>query len=148
MTPGDVLTRMLHAIDELDWDTMRGCFASKVDTDYTSLWGGEPATVPIGELIADWQGFAHGLAATQHQTGPVRVGADGLAHTHVTASHWLPGADGGESWTVYGHYVFKLEGDKISSLALRLHHQEGNRDLPAIARERARTDPPRGPVPG
>src|SRR5262245_17405849 len=66
-TPGDVLTRMLHAIDELDWDTMRDCFTAKVDTDYTSLWGGEPATVFVGDLIADWQGFAHGLAATQHQ---------------------------------------------------------------------------------
>ena len=73
--------------------------------------------------------------------------ARGLAHTHVTAHHWLPGAEGGESWTVYGHYVFKLQGDMISSLTLRLHHQGGNRDLPAIARERARTDPPRGPVP-
>lgn len=145
MTPADVLTRMLHAIDELDWDTMRDCFAAKVDTDYTSLWGGEPATVSKGDLIADWQGFAHGLAATQHQTGPVRVADDGLAHTHVTAHHWLPG---GESWTVYGHYVFKLEGDRITSLTLRLHQQEGNRDLPAIARERARTEPPRGPVPG
>jgi hypothetical protein len=144
MTPGDVLTRMLHAIDDLDWDTMRDCFAAKVHTDYTSLWGGEPATVPVNDLIADWQGFAHGLAATQHQTGPVRVAADGLAHTHVTAHHWLPGAEGGESWTVYGHYVFNLQDDKIASLTLQLHHQEGNRDLPAIARKRVT----RGPIPG
>jgi SnoaL-like domain len=147
VTPGDVLTRMLHAIDELDWDTMRDCFAAQVRTDYTSLWGGEPATVPIGDLISDWQGFAHGLAATQHQTGPVRVAEDGTAHTHVTAHHWLPGAEGGDRWTVYAHYVFGVEDDRIADLTLRLHYQDGNGDLPVIARERATTDPPRGPVP-
>jgi hypothetical protein len=50
------------------------------------------------ELIARWSEFASGLAATQHQTGPVVV-ADGIAETHVVARHWLPDAQGGHTWT-------------------------------------------------
>src|SRR5262245_25482882 len=147
MTPADVLTRMLHAIDALDWPTVRDCFAPRVRADYTSLWGGDPATVKVDELVADWQGLAHGLAATQHQTGPIRIDEDGLANTHVTAHHWLPGAEGGDVWTVYGHYIARVADDRIADLTLVLHQQEGNRDIPAIARERSTTDPPRGPAP-
>jgi hypothetical protein len=133
-----VLTRMLHAIDRLDWDTVRDSFAAEVRTDYTSLWGGEPATVPVDELIAGWQGLAHGLDATHHQTGPL-VETDGLTHTHVTAHHWLDG----EAWTVYGHYVAEIAGDRIAALTLQLHQQQGDLELPARARERAVTAPPR-----
>jgi hypothetical protein len=47
-----VLTRMLHAIDARDWDGVRAEFAEEVATDYTSLWGGEPATVSVDDLLA------------------------------------------------------------------------------------------------
>lgn len=137
-----VLTRMLHAIDRLDWDTVRDCFAAEIRTDYTSLWGGEPATVPVDELIEGWQGLAHGLHATQHQTGPI-IEVDGLLHTHVTAHHWLTGADGGDAWVVYGHYVASVAEGRIAALTLELHYQDGNRKIPELARERSATDPVR-----
>jgi hypothetical protein len=140
------VTRMLHAIDRLDWDTMRECFTTDVRTDYTSLWGGEPATVATDDLIADWQRLAHGLHGTQHQTGPV-IEDGGLLHTHVTAHHWLTGADGGDAWVVYGHYVAEMTDDRISALTLQLHYQDGNRKIPQLARERSVSDPPRGPIP-
>ena len=66
MNPTDVFTTMLHGVDTLDWDTVRACYTERVDVDYTSLWGGEPATVPIDDLIADWTELATGFDATQH----------------------------------------------------------------------------------
>ena len=125
----DVITRLLHAIDAMDWVAARDCLADEVVTDYTSLWGGEPATVPIDDLIAGWTQIISGFDATQHLTGPV-IEVDGAWHTHVRAHHWL----GGEAWTVFGHYIATVAGGRITALTLRTLQQEGNRDLPNIAR--------------
>lgn len=132
MTEADVITRMLHAIDARDWRVVRDCFTDEVRTDYTSLWGGTPETVRADDLVAGWRDLAGGFTATQHLTGPVVV-ADGLARTHVTARHWLDGDD----WTVHGHYLARISGGRIAELTLRTFHQQGNRDLPTLVRQRA-----------
>jgi hypothetical protein len=129
----DVLTPMLHAIDARDFATVRASFTDEVRTDYTSLWGGDPQTVTADELVAGWQELISGLTATQHLTGPV-IEVNGLARTHVTAHHWLDGASGGDVWIVHGHYVARVVDGKIAELTLRTHHQEGNRDIPTLAR--------------
>jgi hypothetical protein len=132
---GAVLTRMLHAIDDLDWGTVRESFTDPVATDYTSLWGGEPETVSVDDLIAGWREFAARFAATQHQTGPIVVAGD-RAEAHVVASHWFAEADGAGVWTVHGHYVARLAGGRIAELTLHTFHAGGHRDLPTITGER------------
>jgi hypothetical protein len=129
----DVLTRMLHAIDARDWDGVRAAFADPVHTDYTSLWGGEPASVAVDDLLDGWQELVRGLDATQHLTGPV-ITVDGRLHTHVVAHHWQDG----EAWVVYGHYIALVVDGRIAELTLQTYHQEGNRDIPARARERGK----------
>jgi hypothetical protein len=124
-----VLTEMLHAIDALDWAGVRAAFAEQVDTDYTSLWGGEPAVVAIDDLITGWQELVHGLDATQHLTGPI-VTVDGKAHAHIRASHWLDGA----AWTVFGHYIARIEDGRIAALTLQTFQQEGDLGIPEKAR--------------
>jgi hypothetical protein len=64
-----VLTRMLHAIDSVDFVTIRASFTDPVETDYVSLWGGTAESVPLDKLIGQWQEFLAGFGATQHQTG-------------------------------------------------------------------------------
>jgi hypothetical protein len=134
MSEADVLTLMLHAIDARDWVTLRASFADEVHIDYTSLWGGEPATVKADDLVADWRPFALGFVATQHLTGPVLI-SDGRAH--VCAHHWLPDAEGGDVWAVYGHYIARVTGGKITELSLQTFYQEGDLDPPAVVRQRA-----------
>jgi len=124
-----VLTRMLHAIDELDWPVVRACLADEVRTDYTSLFGGTAETVSGDELVSRWQSLLPGFAATQHLTGPVDLEGS-VARTHVRAHHWM--ADG-DRWTVYGHYVVRLVDGRIGELTLRTFWQDGNQDLPTIA---------------
>jgi SnoaL-like domain len=131
-----VLTRMLHAIDAHDWETLRASFADQVRTDYTSLFGGEPETVAADDLVARWRPLMLGYTATQHQTGPVVATGDRL-DAHVTAHHWLDDAPGGDTWTVHGHYVARVAGERITELTLLTLRQTGNRDLPALATERA-----------
>ncbi len=131
-----VLTRMLHAIDSHDWTTLRNAFTDEVRTDYTSLFGGEPETISADDLVGRWRPLMLTYAATQHLTGPVEVDGDRL-DTHVTAHHWLDDAPGGDTWVVYGHYTARLVDGKIAELTLHTFRQTGNRDLPALAAERA-----------
>jgi hypothetical protein len=127
-----VLTRMLHAFDAHDWDTLRASFTDEVRIDYSSLFGGEPETITADDLLGRWRPFAEGLTATQHLTGPVVATGDRL-DTHVTAHHWLDGAPGGDTWVVHGHYVVRVVDGRIAELTLRAFRQTGNLDLPALA---------------
>ncbi|WP_163508179.1 nuclear transport factor 2 family protein [Fodinicola acaciae] len=139
MNDGAVLTRLLHAIDSVDWPTVRACFTDKVHIDYTSLFGGEPETLAADELVERWRGLLPGFDATQHLTGPVLVDADGRLDTHVRSFHVLDG----DIWAVHGHYSGQLRDGRIASLTLTLFYQEGNRSLPVTAGERAKTSPRR-----
>src|SRR5690606_9142357 len=38
----DLITRLLFAVDALDWAGVRAAFADEVEVDYTSLFGGSP----------------------------------------------------------------------------------------------------------
>jgi len=131
-----VLTSMLHAIDLRDWQTVRDSLGDEVRTDYSSLFGGAPETVPADELVARWRSIVLGCTATQHQSSPVVTTVDTLT-THVVAYHWLDDAPGGDTWVVHGRYVAKLTEGKITELTLQTFRQTGNRDLPSLATARA-----------
>jgi hypothetical protein len=154
--PATVLTRMLHAIDVLDWAGVRACLANEVRTDYTELFGGEAETVSGDDLVTRWRGLLPGFDATQHLTGPVLVeqvsGEDGAGQkaglrlrTHVRGYHRIEGAEGGPEWAVHGHYVVPLQetdaGWRIAGITLQVFYQEGNTDLPDLAAKRATNSP-------
>ena len=138
--PAAVITRLLHALDDLDWPAARDCLADEVTTDYTELFAGEPRTGTADALIEQWQGLLPGFDATQHLTGPVLVdpaGADLRAETHVRAHHRL----GNDTWSVYGHYACTMREIRgrwrIAALTLQLHYQDGPVSLPQAATDRA-----------
>ena len=141
MSDAETLTRLLHAVDRLDWAGVHGCLADSVRSDYTELSGGGPETLASGDLVARWQGLLPGFEATQHLTGPVLLTTDehpGVrAEAHVRAYHHLDG----ETWGVYGHYIARITHGKITELTLQVFYQDGNLDLPAKATQRAATSP-------
>lgn len=146
----DRVTAMLHAIDTLDWTGVRAAFADRVTVDYTSLFGGEPATMAGDDLIKTWQGLVPGIDATQHMIGPVVsviAGDTAKAETHVRGYHRLKGVEGGETWMVAGHYVFKLIRQsgvwRIEAMTLIAYYQEGNLQLPGAAKARVDAGQPR-----
>jgi hypothetical protein len=138
------VTRMLHAIDALDWSTFRVAFAPEIRLDFTSLFPGTPETLSVDSLLGRWQPFAHGFDATHHQIGPVVIiEADArraVAEAHVRAEHYFAGAEGGPVWSAIGHYRWTLEKRdgawKIAGIIFQLSFQDGNRDLPAMAQAR------------
>jgi SnoaL-like domain len=145
MTDSEVLPRMLHAIDRLDWPAVRDAFADEIRVDYTSLSGGEPETLRADDLIARWQGLLPGFDATQHLAGPVVLTGDGgpgvRAEAHVRGYHHIQDPDGGQTWGVFGHYTARLADGKITELTLQVFYQEGNLELPGTAAQRAATSP-------
>ena len=134
-----VVSKMLFAVDRLDWPAVRAALADEVETDYTSLFGGTAERLAADTLVQRWQGLLPGFDATQHLTGPVIVtaseGSRATAETHVRAYHYVEA----DMWMIAGHYVMQLEraaaGWKISSIRLDSYRQEGNRNLPAAAIE-------------
>ena len=146
----NAITRMLYALDARDWAGVRREFADRIDIDYRSLFGEPAAQVEADAHVAGWETFASAFDATQHITGPlVMTSANdrATAETHVRAYHQIKGAAGGEMWMVAGHYTVRLrliaDHWKIDGITLTVLYQEGNLEIPNIARSRASSLPAR-----
>ena len=138
----DVLTLMLHAVDRKDWHGVRDAFADEIYVDYSSLFDARPGRIEADQQVAAWRAFLEAFDATQHLTGPIVVsfsnGDAAAARTHVRAFHWMKGAPGGDIWVVAGHYDVRLAivrgAWKITAITLTTFYQDGNLDIPQIAR--------------
>ena len=49
----DTITRLFWSTDHHAWDDVEAVFADRVLLDYTSLQGGEPATLAPAEIVGD-----------------------------------------------------------------------------------------------
>src|SRR5262245_42802072 len=86
-----VVTRVVHHIDRRRWPELRALFADTVETDYTSLFGGEVTRQSADDLVlGGWRTLLSPLDATQHLLGPIDVAFDGslaIAECHVRGYH-------------------------------------------------------------
>jgi 3-phenylpropionate/cinnamic acid dioxygenase small subunit len=121
-------------VDAREWAALEACFAEQVLVDYTSLQGGEPATMPRAELIGGWRPMLERLEATQHLIGNFWVELDGdtaRGAANVTATHVATAAQAGDRlWTVGGRYDYGLRRDgeawRITALTLTVRWATGN----------------------
>jgi hypothetical protein len=129
-------------IDARDWPALTELFDERVHVDYTSLNGGEPATVTPAELIAGWRPLAEGLDATQHLIANHKVEVEGETATcsaHVLATHRLATVHGDPLWVVGGRYAFRLRrlpehGQwRICAVTLTTFWATGNRTIMELA---------------
>jgi hypothetical protein len=138
----DAITDIAAGADRHDWPRVRGAFADTVTLDYTSLWGGESATLGADEVIAQWSGFLPGFDRTLHLvTNHTIVASDedgATAEADFQASHRI----GTDMWVLMGHYRYelvKVAGDwKVQSMTMDWTHETGDRRLVARAAERAK----------
>lgn len=128
------------------FDYLGRLMTDEVTVDYTSLFGGEPATVSNVELMRQWAGLLPGFDVTRHDLSNIRVNIKGdkaTATSDITASHYL-GKDGlGKDgfWRITGDYLFHLEksavGWQIRSVKLNFKEEKGDRSLLEKAMARA-----------
>ncbi|MEM1129306.1 MAG: nuclear transport factor 2 family protein [Pseudomonadota bacterium] len=135
------ITDIAAGADRHDWERVRTAFADTVTTDYTSLWGGEPATQPADDFVSGWAAFLPGFDSTHHMVTNHAVtwleGASATAQADFTATHRL----GDALWVLGGRYDYGLQNIggrwKVTSLTMTALWESGDRGLVATAAERA-----------
>ena len=128
------------AVDRAAYDLAEDAFAPEVVIDYTSLWGGEPATMTPADLMTAWRGIVPGFDATWHELGPVSVTLEGdtaTATAFVDGRHWI----GDDLWRPVGNYIWdvsEIDGEwKVTRMVFEMTEEIGDRALAAQAMERA-----------
>jgi hypothetical protein len=139
----DAVTSIAAGADRHDWARVRSAFADEVTLDYTSLWGGTPATQTAEDIVAQWAGFLPGFDETLHLvTNHTIAGFYGDAATleaDFQAAHRI----GDRNWMLSGHYTYELarvDGAwKVDALTMTWTHESGDRSLVGQAAERAQS---------
>jgi len=127
------------AVDAKDWPLARGFFTDTIRVDFTSLAGGEPATIPADALIAGWSANLTAAKTSFHLRGNHRVTFDG-ADNAVLLSHgyaWnrmqsgaLEENGGDPLWEVWGTYRHGFErttdGWRVNAMTFNATAERGN----------------------
>ncbi|MEM9813268.1 MAG: nuclear transport factor 2 family protein [Pseudomonadota bacterium] len=128
------------AVDRAAYDLAEAAFAPEIVVDYTSLWGGEPATMSPAALMDAWRGIVPGFDATWHELGPVTVEIEGdraTATAFVDGRHWI----GKRLWRPVGDYhwdLVRIDGEwRVTRMEFAMTEEIGDRALAAEATERA-----------
>lgn len=127
------------AVDAKDWTLARSFFTDTIDVDFTSLIGGDPATIPADALIAGWSGNLTAEKASFHLRGNHRVTfeEDGVATMLSHGYAWnrmergaLPENGGDAMWEVWGTYVHGFaqtdDGWKVDAMTFTATAERGN----------------------
>lgn len=139
----ETISRLFIAVDQSNWDGLKDIFNSSVLLDYTSMAGGEPATLSAEQIINSWKGLLPGFDATHHQLGNFIVNSGNKMASvfcYGTATHFLKNETGNNIWTVVGSYDFELIEQngawKVTQMKFNFKFMDGNSDLPTIAQNR------------
>jgi ketosteroid isomerase-like protein len=145
----DTCTRMAWLADRRDWSALLEVFDDQVELDYTSLTGANPTRLAPQQVIDDWAAGLGGLTATQHlvanhlvtvqqqdpQAAP--VGDTAVCTATFQATHLLPNASGGPTWTLGGHYRYTLRrtptGWRISGVTMTADWAIGNQQVMTLS---------------
>jgi hypothetical protein len=108
----DTVNRIGLTADRRDWSACQACFAQRVEVDYTSLMGGEPAIISPEILTGQWQVFFdRTFKATQHLIGSHTVnlhGDNAICLSQFQAHHILIAPTDEKTWTLGGLYEHEL----------------------------------------
>ena len=144
-SPQEVFAQMIHAIDSKNWSLAQQQMASKVHTDYESLFGAKPSTQSSKALIQTWTQLLGPLDATQHLLGTPVVKVDGQSaslRVSVRGYHATHDLRDGNRWMVAGLYevgLTKVKGEwKVASIRLNTLYQDGNPKLLSQVQARVR----------
>jgi hypothetical protein len=128
------------AVDRAAYDLAEAAFAPEVIIDYTSLWGGEPATMTPAAVMDAWRGIVPGFDATWHELGPVTVEINGdtaKASAFVDGRHWIDD----QLWRPVGDYhwdLTRIDGDwRVTRMEFAMTEEIGDRSLTQEAMNRA-----------
>jgi hypothetical protein len=127
------------AVDAKDWSLARSLFTDTITVDFTSLAGGEPATIPADGLIAAWSGNLTAEKLSFHLRGNHRItmiDADSavmLSHGYAwnRMERGALAENGGdplwEVWGTYQHDFERVDGQwLVSGMTFTMTAERGN----------------------
>ena len=139
----ETVTGIFVSTDSRDWSGVERNFNETVMLDYTSLAGGEPASLTPPQITESWKTVLPGFDHTHHAISNFQIQIEGDKATvkhYGTADHYLPNDEGGSLWVVvgtYDHQLKKVQGKwRIEQLTFNLKFIDGNNDLPRLAQEK------------
>ena len=139
----DVQLRYATGADTRDWVLYRSCFTDEIDTDFTSVFGGQPRRGNADRFVEAARRFLTGLKGTQHMITNHEITIEGDEATcvaYVQARHHLPNETGDADQTMFGYYTNRFvrtpDGWKISACKLTVTWNSGNWGIFELARKR------------
>lgn len=136
------IINIFNGSDQQDWELVRSSFDFQVFIDYFSLSKKPGEKLKSDEIIKGWVDFLPKFKFTHHVITNFQVkvtGANAEVYCKGSALHHLPEAEGGDTWTTIGTYEFSLrkitEKWKVNKMVFNLLYEDGNKNLPALARE-------------
>lgn len=141
------IRRVVDEIDNLcdakEWKKLRTYFTDEVETDFTSLAGGTPATVKADELVNGWKTNLFAEKKSFHQRGNHRIEIKGDRAEVFSKAYAFNLLETGEItglWEVWGNYTHKLlnteNGWKVSGMILEVIHQRGDENVRTLVPEK------------
>jgi hypothetical protein len=136
----NVITNIFNGADRQDWELVQNSFYFDVFLDYFSLSKQPGSKMKSSEIIKGWSDFLPKFNFTFHVVSNFQISTTeetASAFCKGSALHHLPDSEGGDTWTTYGTYDFKLikvAGEwKVNSIIFNLLYEDGNKRLAAIA---------------
>jgi hypothetical protein len=124
---------IFDTVDAKDWDALEKLFEPTVVLDFTSLDGGEPATMTNVQLADGWRHGLHAGKKTFHLVGHHRIRTDGDTAAVTVKGYAYNVLDedlGGGMWEVWGDYDVSLrrvgDGWRAEGLTFRAWHSRGD----------------------
>jgi hypothetical protein len=124
------------AVDEKDWAAARAGFADRVLVDFSTLGGGEPATIAADDLVGGWRNNLHRNKPSWHIRGLETVTLNGDEATLVSHGYaWnaLPQRVENDLWEVWGtythHFVRTPQGWKVDRFSFTATHERGDASI-------------------
>lgn len=106
----DIVTHFTTSVDQENWQELRSCLTEEVDLDFTSLHGGVPEHLPIGQIIERWSAVIRSAQNVQHilTNQDVELQGDEAICTAYAQAHHFCSESGTITWTLGGRYRIAL----------------------------------------
>jgi hypothetical protein len=130
----ELVDAIFDTVDAKNWDATQALFESTVTVDFTSLNGGEPATVSGADLVDGWRQGLHAGKKSFHFVGHYRITGDDDDTATVAVKGYaynvLDAEFGGGMWEVWGAYEFPVRrtpsGWRAAGISFFAWHTRGD----------------------
>jgi hypothetical protein len=129
----EVIDAIFDTVDAKAFDATEALFTETVLADFTSLNGGEPATITRTQLVDGWRQGLHAKKKSFHLVGHYTIRVDGdtaAARVKGYAYNVLDEELGGGMWEVWGAYDIPLQrtdrGWRASGISFYAWHSRGD----------------------